>query len=211
MKLLIPLLFRAAFASALLSAFASVIALGGCEGTNATPQETPTLPPPPSAPTTTGYETALLSVSLFADATARIEMVVPKQVAFVEPLVAFDARLHAPQRERLHVDTSPLAATGPGALVPGSGAVGVQNIAPVPQLPPGPSFGAIVIRHPSQPLPRVARLDWGRPGEGGGDVADRWQSGAVIWRAPYYGPGTHYSIVRTTPGEPEILARAVAP
>jgi hypothetical protein len=39
-------------------------------------------------------------------------------------------------------------------------------------------------------------LDLGAPGEGGGDVMDRWADGSVVLRAPYLGQGTQYALVR---------------
>ncbi|MEL6545548.1 MAG: hypothetical protein AAFQ82_13035, partial [Myxococcota bacterium] len=34
--------------------------------------------------------------------------------------------------------------------------------------------GALVVTHPGRSAPFVVSLAWGQPGEGGGDVADRW-------------------------------------
>ena len=71
--------------------------------------------------------------------------------------------------------------------------VGPVGLAPAVQ---GPGVNALVrVDHPDLEEPRFVAVDLGRPGEGGGDVLDRWNGGAAILRAPYFGQGTRYSLV----------------
>ena len=51
------------------------------------------------------------------------------------------------------------------------------------------------VTHPDHPT-LLLDVDLGAPGEGGGDVADRWDNGSVVVRAPSYGPGTRFVLSR---------------
>ncbi len=76
----------------------------------------------------------------------------------------------------------------------------------------GAPLGGIIVSHPGLTQPLLVKLQWGSIGEGGGDVIDRWQNGSVIWRAPYFGPATRYTIARLVPEPALRLATAqVAP
>lgn len=57
---------------------------------------------------------------------------------------------------------------------------------------------ALVVRHPARHTPHVVPIRLARV-PGGGDVVDPWTSGGLIWRVPWFGPGTSVAIVRVEP------------
>lgn len=54
----------------------------------------------------------------------------------------------------------------------------------------------LVVRANELTAPVVVPLDLGHPAEGGGDVADRWNGGTVILRAPHFGATTEYALLQ---------------
>lgn len=55
------------------------------------------------------------------------------------------------------------------------------------------------VTHPDRPMPLYVDLALGEPGQAGGDVMDAWSTGSVVVRAPCFGVGTHYSVLKVTP------------
>ena len=94
-----------------------------------------------------------------------------------------------------------------GTVAPGTG---------LPPTSPPPTTAdrsdVLVVRHASLSTPIAVPLALGHPGEGGGDVSDRWQNMTVIVRGPYFGPGTRYTLVSLTEhGAVTLAEREVAP
>lgn len=54
----------------------------------------------------------------------------------------------------------------------------------------------LVVRANELTAPVVVPVDLGHPAEGGGDVADRWNEGTVILRAPHFGATTEYALMQ---------------
>ena len=71
-----------------------------------------------------------------------------------------------------------------------------------------PATSYLLIVHPPEPgaLPRAVPLDLGARGEGGGDVVDRWNGSSVLVRAPSWGEGTRFTVLREGPSGPTQLA-----
>jgi len=156
-------------------------------------------------------ETALLEVALRPDGTATLRGISPRPIPYRgQRLVPFDPTLY----ESTATSTPVAPPTAPGGRTDGT----VTPDTALPQTPtPTPAHpidrgGVLVVRHASLKTPLVVPLTLGQPGEGGGDVTDRWQQGTVIVRGPYFGPGTRYTLVRLTEHGPRALAeREVAP
>lgn len=69
----------------------------------------------------------------------------------------------------------------------------------------------LLIVHPPAPgaQPRAVPLDLGARGEGGGDVVDRWNGSSVLVRAPSWGDGTRFTVLREGPsGTTQLAERA---
>ena len=78
-----------------------------------------------------------------------------------------------------------------------------------PEAPAQTSY--LLIVHPPEPgaLPRAVPLDLGARGEGGGDVVDRWNGTSVLVRAPSWGDGTRFTVLREGPaGTTQLAERA---
>jgi hypothetical protein len=140
-------------------------------------------------------QTALIAVRFSPDGTAVIETVSPRQIPFPRAQAgAYDAELHGGRS-----GGGPIGLTDDPALpsgeVTGGGTFPAAH--PMPARHDGSKHGAIVVRHPSLDTPIVTSVWLGHPGDAGGDVADRWQNGGSILRAPYYGEGTQYTLVRS--------------
>ena len=141
--------------------------------------------------------TALLTLLLHADGTAALTGLVKKPIPFRgRQLVAFDAARHEPAAASL---------TAPGSGPPSLLVRGALPVVRVPQVVVGLSSLAdgplqfahvLVISSPSLKTPLVVPLELGAPGEGGGDVTDRWADETLVIRAPSFGEGTRYSLVR---------------
>jgi len=156
--------------------------------------------------------TALLSVSLRPDGTAELSEISPRPIPFRRArLVPFDARVHG---GALTAGAGDAPGNTRALVAPVGGKASVS--AGLPRLPGAPAVGrpspggAILVEHASQPEPLVVPIDLGAPGEGGGDVVDRWQVGQVILRAPYFGVGTRYTVVRLDDDRPQVLAEREA-
>lgn len=70
--------------------------------------------------------------------------------------------------------------------------------------PEGEGALRLEVREGNSP-PLLVPLDLGAPGEGRGDVRDRWEGETVILRAPYLGADTRYALVRDTATGPQQL------
>lgn len=132
-------------------------------------------------------QTALLTVLLHPDGRLEITGMAVKPVAY-------RGRHLVPFQPAVHQVTASLPAS------PRSTGTALRNKA-VPS--PGPT--ALVVRAPRGDQSFVVPVELGTPGEGGGDVADRWADSTVILRAPYLGEGTQFSVLRQTAQGPVEL------
>ncbi|MFH1812495.1 MAG: hypothetical protein ABIJ09_27430 [Pseudomonadota bacterium] len=174
----------------------------GCE--QASSEATPSVEPAPShlapldPPTT-----ALLVVNLSPEGGVTIAE------ARVRPTPFRLASAASPRHPGLTLAAGVPSLHGPATTVhPDTGVPPPPTNSQIP-VPPGAlqtDACSLVVEHPQRPQPVVLPLDLGAPGEGGGDVRDRWQDGSVILRAPFFGPGTHYSIVRGEAASTRVLA-----
>jgi hypothetical protein len=175
----------------------------------APPRVTDALPPgTPQAKLASAPQTALIALTLHPDGAVELISITRKPIPFRgRQLVAFDAARHDP------VGQAPLPTGGPDSRPAGPGRLGVEG---------GPAGGAtqsisapehgvpaghvLVVRAAPLGTPLVVPLELGAPSEGGGDVADRWRDEVVLVRAPSFGDGTHYTLVRERLGAVERLA-----
>lgn len=165
--------------------------------------------PPPerlaaTAPNRDFTQTALLAVALESSGEVRVQSVVVKAIPWSREGAPYHPDLHAPPSSRVgwRPRTEPLPSE-PFDSPLRSPSDSASNT-PVPDAEG--HHGALVVSHPARAEPFVVSLDWGQPGEGGGDVGDRWREGSAVWRAPWFGEGTRYRVVRVHPGPPAQLA-----
>lgn len=150
-------------------------------------------------------QTLLLTVQLHPDGAAALTPLAVKPIPYRTPGVPFEPQLMTPNHDGFAKATT--APTTPE--VPGPGGVDDTHTptnAPEHRFVPPAASDFLVIRHGSLQAPFVVVLSLGHPGEGGGDVADRWQNGSVILRAPYFGTDTQYELVRAEQNKPMRLA-----
>ncbi len=157
-------------------------------------------PAPRPAPET---RTALLSVGLERNGGVALHTIVVKPIDWNGTTVPYDPSIHEPPSGR--AGWTPRVVDAPDLDSPLLGSGGDSTTRVVPDT--HAHRGALVVAHPSRPSPSVVPLSWGQPGEGHGDVVDRWAEGAAIWRAPWYGEGTEYRVLRIHPGPSTELAR----
>lgn len=150
------------------------------------PSRTADQPEGPQADIVTA-QTALVTVLLHPDGRLEFTGLAVKPIAFRRRnLVPFEPAAH-------QVSPSP-------ATAPVSSGTAIRSRAAASR---GPTALVVRARHTEQPW--VVSAELGGPGEGGGDVADRWANGTVILRAPYFGEGTQFSLVRETAEGPVEL------
>jgi len=152
-------------------------------------------------------QTLLLTVQLYPDGAATLTPLAVKPIPYRTASVPFEPKLMTPSHEGFAKATT--TPTTPGE--PGTGGVDDTNTptdAPAHRFVPPATSDFLLIRHSSLQAPFVVILTLGHPGEGGGDVADRWQNGSVLLRAPYFGIGTQYELVRVERDKPLRLAAA---
>ena len=168
-----------------------LVALSACSNT-AVPSRELSVPAvtlaAPSAPTpgqggVVAQETALVTVELGADGSVTLSGVTRKPIAY--------------RGSRLLPVEHPFdAVSQPGSNVRTAGE-------PAPERP---SYVLVVQPPGAASQPRVVPLDLGARGEGGGDVVDRWSGSAVLVRAPSFGGGTRFTLLREGPGGSVQLA-----
>ena len=182
----------------------AVCAAAACADHERAEATSPAIEPAPAATAggpAVSPQTALITLLLAPDGSLRIDSISARPIPFRgHHLVAFDPARHEPA-------PAP-AIAAPDDPAGGGVAAGGGRSAADPRAAtehPAAAF-AVVVRHSSLRTPLVAPVDLGGPGEGAGDVRDRWQHGGVILRAPCLGPDTEYAVVR--PGErgAEVLA-----
>ena len=173
-----------------------LVALSACSNSVVQPRE-------PSAPAVTlavpsptrvqgdvvAQETALVTLELGADGSVTLSGVTRK------PIPYRGSRL-------LPVEHPFDAVSHPGA-----------NLRTAGEPAPERASYVLVVQPPGlASLPRVVPLDLGARGEGAGDVVDRWNGSAVLVRAPSFGGGTRFTVLREGPGGSVQLAeRTVTP
>ncbi len=167
-----------------------------------------------------GYQSALIAVAFHPDGTLEIDTISPRRFAYRGSLLPYSTRAHGMRPEPSH----PKHPKAQGVIVPGQDSPLLkqpsQPIAPTNphDIPaghaghthPGPSGeAAIVVRAPNHETV-VVPIDIGVPGPMVGDVANHWNDGASILRAPYFGPETRYTILRpgNATNDPIVLADA---
>ena len=165
-----------------------------CSNTSAPAQDALTARPSATLPSRAKVEgvadqTALLTLLLHEDGTAELTGVVRKPIPFRgRTLVPFEAARHEPAAD-------PAApATGPSSLPK----VRAPGLAAPPTLDAHAHAlsHVLVVRAPALKVPLVVPLELGAPHEGAGDVQDRWADQSLIIRAPSFGDGTRYTLVR---------------
>ena len=181
-----------------------LVALIGCQAITDRQSGGPSEAPPEGAsgsvPTT-----ALISIDLSRDGTARFDMVAPRSFAFngarlAWPMPAVAASLglaSAPAVETATPAAGVLKAAGPALR----------------DLRSGPKSGAryfLVAHPPGGASPEAVSLELGDPTETKGDVVSHWQSGSLVVRAPYHGKGTRYALVAAE-AEGERTLAEIAP
>lgn len=169
--------------SARLEVLLLAFAVSGCSNSavsrEGTAQQSSALTAPPRvAGDVAAQQTALLTLELRPDGSVAMTGVATKPIPFRgRRLLPFD-------RERYQARASRDAQATPE---PASYVLLVQ--------PPGPATE-----------PRVVSVELGARGEGGGDVVDRWRGSALLVRAPSFGAGTRYSLLREGLSGPTLLA-----
>ncbi len=154
------------------------------------PQQDAPQPRPSVAP-----QTALMVLELHPDGSVALVDVRVKPVAYRGPVRTVAA---AAQHAGLPV--------APGALTP---VPGTQAALPHVHVAGAQHASAWTLRaqHPDH-APVLVDVDLGAPGEGGGDIVDRWGGGSVVVRAPAWGSGTTFALLQ---GSVEKVRGGVAP
>lgn len=140
-------------------------------------------------------DTALLTLELHPDGSALLTGTSRRPIPFRgRGLIPFDAVLHTPTQAS---PTAPRGAvTGTSPTAPAALPIGPTASPPPDVHPQGPTDWFLVIQGPGPATtPLVLPLSLGAPGEGGGDVVDRWEGSTLIVRAPSYGTGTRYGLL----------------
>ena len=138
----------------------------------------------PAGPIAT--QTALLVVTIPAGgASVTLDEVAVKPIPWRRAGIPFDAARHAPPGSALAAPTLTRSFVGSAP----------------------PQTGVLIAERPGGGAPFVLPLQMSHGGSAG-DVVDPWvDGGGGVWRAPWFGPGTGYRVVRTSPGPPALLGQ----
>ncbi|MHC4838490.1 MAG: hypothetical protein ACYTF3_09960 [Planctomycetota bacterium] len=155
---------------------------------------------------------ALMVVRLTPQGGVEVGQVTPRPIPWVDALVPYDARRHAPLGEA----EPAVPAQRAGARLPDTRegpTVALDRPAPPARAVEPPHHIAVVARRCPEggcvgdPLVHELLLD--PPGQVHGDVVDAYSAGGAVWRVPHLGPGTTWEIVRAEP-RPARLGRWTA-
>ncbi len=149
----------------------------------------------PQAGPSVAPQTALMVLELHPDGSVALVDVRLKPVVYRGPVRTVAA---AAQHAGLPV--------APGALTPVPGS---QAALPHVHVGGAEHAGGWTLRaqHPDH-APVLVDVDLGTPGEGGGDIVDRWAGGSVVVRAPAWGSGTTFALLQ---GSVEKVRGGVTP
>lgn len=157
-------------------------------------------------------QTLLVGLTLRPDGTALLVDLAAKPIPWTRPGVPFDPSRHRP------TESVPQAALPlPGGALPTTttsptpGGTRPAILAPTAQTRGAPAVFEhwLLVEHGERSVPYVLLLELGAPGEGGGDVLDRWDGSTHVYRAPFFGDGTRLTLVRGESGAARSLAGLV--
>lgn len=134
--------------------------------------------------------TALLAVRLSLAGGVSVGAVHPKPIPWRDPLRPYEAPTFAAD-----------PAGGDEQLRPGTH----RPMAP-PSAHDAAQLELLLVTRPPGGAPVAHPLLLAAPGHVHGDVVDPWTTGGAVWRAPWFGEGTAYEVVRAAP-DPTVLAR----
>lgn len=189
-----------------------LVGLAGCqrERSSAGDPSTAATPPPTDGSAAAAFiaeQTLLVGLTLRSDGTALLVDLAAKPIHWTRPGVPFDEARHRPTEVAPQVALPAPGGSQP-TTTPGPGTTRAPTAAP-PGTGPSARFAFehwLLVEHGERSEPYVLPLELGAPGEGGGDVLDRWDGSTHVLRTPYFGDGTRLTLVRGEAG----LAHGVA-